>query len=69
LSNDGLRITLELRGTLYWFAITERGELHDSARGYSTLGEALEHAELHRRLLKLGRWREQEKTKRLAGNQ
>jgi hypothetical protein len=64
--NDGLRIIFELRGTLYWFVITERGEQHESARGFTTLHEALEHAELHRRLFKLGRWRDQERAKRQA---
>jgi hypothetical protein len=66
--NSGLRITLDARGSLYWWTLTTGGQQHDSARGYSTAAEALEQCELYRRLLKLGKWREQDKAKRLAEN-
>ncbi len=69
MSNTGLRIIIELRGNLYWFTITQHGEQHDSGRGYTSTQECLEQAELYRRLLRLGKWREQEKAKRLAENQ
>jgi len=67
--NDGLRIILDLRGNLYFFSIHERGELYESGRGFTTAQECLEQADLHRRLTKLGRWRDQEKAKRIAENQ
>ena len=50
--NEGLRIVLDLRGGKFWWTLTERGEQHESRRGYSTLHEAVEHAELYRRMLK-----------------
>jgi hypothetical protein len=64
--NTGMRYTIDLRGSLYWFTLTWGGAQHESSRGYTTAVEALEQAELYRRLLKLGKWREQEKLKRLA---
>jgi hypothetical protein len=70
MSNIGLRFVVELRdGNSYWWALTTGGTLHESARGYSTAVEALEQADLYRRLLKLDKWRAKEKEKRLAENQ
>jgi hypothetical protein len=34
--NDGMRIALDLRGGNYWRTLTERGEQHESSRGYTT---------------------------------
>jgi hypothetical protein len=67
--NTGLRISLDLRGSLFWFTITLGGEQHESSRGYTTAVEALEQAELYRRLLRLAKMREAEKVKRLAESQ
>ena len=65
--NDGLRITLDRRGRLFYWTLTEHGQEHSSSRGYTTLVEAVEQADLYRQALKFGRWREKEK--RLAENQ
>ena len=35
--NEGMRIALDLRGGNYWWTLTERGEQHESSRGYTTL--------------------------------
>jgi hypothetical protein len=69
MSNDGLRITLDLRGNLYWWTLTTGGQQHESSRGYTTPVEAVEQCDLYRRLLKLDKWRAREKEKRLAENQ
>ena len=50
--NDGLRVVLDLRGGKFWWTLNERGEQHESGRGYSTLHECVEHCELYRRMLK-----------------
>jgi hypothetical protein len=67
--NSGLRITIDLRGKLFWFTLTLGGQQHESSRGYQSAVEALEQAELYRRLLRLAKMREQEKVKRLAESQ
>jgi len=62
-----LRITLDQRGKLFFWSLTERGEQHESFRGYTTLLESCR--DLYRRLLGLAKWREQEKQKRPAERQ
>jgi hypothetical protein len=69
MSNSGLRIILDQRDKLFWFSIHERGELHESARGFATAIEAVEQADLYRRLLKLDKHRQREREKRAAENQ
>jgi hypothetical protein len=66
--NTGLRIALDLRGSLFWFTITRGGEQHESSRGYTTASEALSESELYLRLLRIGKRREQDRARRLAEN-
>ena len=67
--NTGLRIVLELRGKEFWWSFTQGGMQYEGSRGHPTPAEALEEAELHQRLLRLAKWRNQERARRLAENQ
>jgi hypothetical protein len=69
MANSGLRFVVELRDDgRYWFSFTDRGELREGQKGYASLEEAAQEAALHHRLVKLARWREREREKRLAEN-
>jgi hypothetical protein len=70
MSNIGIRFVIELRDDdRYWFSFTDRGELHQGGKGYSSLEEAAQEAALHHRLVKFARHRAREKERRAADNQ
>lgn len=64
--NDGFRLVIDQRDRFYFFTIHDRGEMHESSKGYSSLLEAVEQADLYRRLAKLGRWRDKERSRGTA---
>jgi hypothetical protein len=70
MGNNGLRFVIEQRDDRqYWFSYTDRGQLYEGTRGYTTLVEAAEEAALHHRLAKLARWHQKQRASRLAQNQ
>jgi hypothetical protein len=56
MSNDGFRITIDRRGSHYFFSFTDLGELHESKRGYDSITAAGQEAEHYIRQMKLARW-------------
>jgi hypothetical protein len=66
--NDGFRLVLETRGKLWFWSFTSAGKLYESARGHLNASDALQESELHQRLLRQAKWRQQDKA-RLANQQ
>jgi hypothetical protein len=55
MSNDGFRVVLDRRGSLFYCSFTAAGEEHQSPRGYPTITEAADEADTYRRHLDLVR--------------
>jgi hypothetical protein len=67
--NDGFRLVLETRGRLWFWSFTSNGRLYESSRGHLNASEALQESELHQRLLRQAKWREQNKARAAANQQ
>jgi hypothetical protein len=51
MSNDGFRCVIELRGGSYYWEITCGGEQYKSSRGYQSILEAADVADVQRRAI------------------
>jgi len=51
MSNSGFRLVIELRGGSYFWEVTCGGEQYKSQRGYPTVLESADAAELQRRAI------------------
>jgi hypothetical protein len=70
MGNAGLRFVIEQRDDRrFYFSYTDRGQLHEGTRGYTTLVEAAEEATVYHRLAKLAQWHQKQRAMRPAQNQ
>jgi hypothetical protein len=53
--NDGFRIVIDRRGDQYFWTITEAGEVHRGLRGFATMLDSANAAQVFRTELELSR--------------
>src|SRR5215467_1625909 len=66
MPNDGLRITIDMRGGKFYWTITDLGFQYDSNRGYDSIVDAAHEAAQYHRQVKLGRHFRKQREARLA---
>jgi hypothetical protein len=66
--NDGFRVTIDRRGSQYYWTLNLNGEIHEGPRGSPTMGLAAEDADIFRKQLDLSRHFKQERLKREAAS-
>jgi len=66
MGNEGLRITIDMRGGRFYWIITDLGFQYDGSRGFDSIVDAAHDAAQYHRQVKLGRYFRKKREARLA---